>query len=441
MRLAGITASTVLCGVLAIVGCSSSAKDELGTATANVQGGEIDNTHRFAVGVRSNNGICSGALILPNLVATARHCVSASPQRIDCTKNPTFGADKTGFWITTNTSLNGNPSTSPGWYRAKSIYRPNDPHICGNDIALIVLEKSVPETEAKPITPGVQHKMYDATRFVPSFTAIGYGRTMPASMGGNGGAGTRRILSGIDVRCVPGSPTMNCPSFVDTKEFIGGSGICQGDSGSSAFETSSFEAEDPVSFGVLSRGGESADGTACEGSLYTRFDAHRDFVLDVAKIASQSWTLYDEPAWTAQIDAPDDNESKPDAGGGNTTAGGDVENGGTCKKSKDCASGVCVEVDDVRVCAETCEEDEEDTCGKGFSCQWGFCLRAPKKTVETTPSTSGGETAGGDLGAAPQTQTITTTSCAFSGSSANGSSGALLGLGLALAAAMRRRKR
>lgn len=437
MRLAGITAGLlVVVGVVA-TGCSTSAPDAA-TSTANIQGGELDTVNRFAVGVRSNNGICSGALILPNLVATARHCVSASPQRIDCSVNPEFGADKTGFWITTNANLGGNPNTSPGWYKAKTIYRPADKHICGNDIALIVLDKSVPESEAKPITPGIQHKMWDTSRYVPSFTAIGYGRTAPASAGGSGGAGVRRILELIDVRCIPGSPTMNCPSFIDEKEFVGGSGICQGDSGSSAYETTSFQAGNPVSFGVLSRGGESEDGSTCEGSIYTRFDGHRDFVLDVAKVASENWTLYPEPAWTGYVAGP--NDGKKGDGNGTTAGAGEVEVGGTCTRGRDCASGLCVEVDGARVCTVSCEEDES-VCGSGFECRENVCLKKTKRSVETSASPEPEEV---DLGAAPapQTQTITTTSCAFSGSTSSPSgSGWMIGLGLALAATVRRWRR
>lgn len=439
MRMAWITASALVFGALAIVGCSSSSASEpTGSVTANVQNGTVDTTHRFAVGVCGGasqpgdcRGICSGALILPNVVATARHCVSQSPERIDCRTNPSFGADKTGFYITTNPSMFSGSATT-GWYKAKTVLRPNDAHICGNDIALIVLEKSVPEAEAKPVTPGIQHVMWDS-RYLPSFTAIGYGRTGPASLGGNGGAGTRRILDLIDVRCVPGSETMDCPTGLNASEFVGGGGICQGDSGSSAFETTSFQNDDAVSFGVLSRGGESDDGTLCEASIYTRFDAHRDFVLDVAKTASQNWSLYPEPAWTAYVEPPPSKSSKKDAGASSPTdSNGYSTIGEECAKNKDCASGLCVEADGAKVCSKSCEDDES-SCGKGYECRESVCLKVAKETT-TEPTAAAAP-------AAPQTVTTTTSTCAFSGSSSGGSAGWLVGLGLALAAIRRRRER
>lgn len=436
MRLAWITTGVLVAG-LAVVGCSSSSQDKTNASTANIQGGTADTTHKFAVGIRSQTGLCSGALILPNLVATARHCVSESPERIDCSKNPTFGKDKTGFYVTTNSTVNGNP-TSAGWYKAKSIYRPSDNHVCGFDIALIVLEKSVPATEATPITPGVQHVMWDS-RFVPSFTAIGYGRTAPDGVTGEGATGVRRILDLLDVRCVPGSNSdavQDCPAVINAREFVGGDGICQGDSGSSAYESSSFQAGDPVSFGVLSRGGASPDGTQCQGSIYTRFDAHRDWVLDIAKVASSNWSLYPEPAWTAYVAPPPGKTPAPDPG---TTKPNDSEDtkaslGEACSRNKDCSSNLCVTYGEDKFCSKSCEDDE-NSCGKGYECVETLCVKAekPAKAPEETPAATA-------PAAAPQTQTVTTTTCSAAPGSAAGSSAAwLVGVAVALAALRRRR--
>jgi MYXO-CTERM domain-containing protein len=444
MRLAAISVSVLTVGALALFGCSTSSDKEQPVSNVSaVQGGDTDSTHKFAVGVCDGTapgrcqGICSGALILPNLVATARHCVSKSPELINCQDNPTFGTDKTTLYVTTNTSMFGGSGSSAGWYKSKKIFRPADNHVCGNDIALIQLENSVPDTEAKPITPNIQHQMWDSKYFVPSFTAIGYGRTAPAN-GQFAGEGTRRILGQIDVRCIPGSPTIDCPQQINEGEFVGGDGICQGDSGSSAYDQASFDAEAPVSFGVLSRGGSSPDGTQCQGSLYSRFDAHRDFVLAAAKEASENWTKYPQPEWTGDADpAPG---SKP----GTSTKKAAV--GETCKKSRDCASGKCVQdADGTRTCAKNCSDDES-VCGRGEVCSDGACMPKPEETSSSSESESGEDVStdtNGTLPASedPKTVTTTTSACSFSSGSSSSSNAWLLGLGLAVATVSRRRRR
>lgn len=449
MRLAGITVSVLTVGAIALFGCSTTSDREQPVSTVSeVQGGETDSVHKFAVGVCDGSapgrcsGICSGALILPNLVATARHCVSKSPELINCQDNPSFGADKNSIYVTTNpTMFSGGTGSSAGWYKAKKIFRPADNHVCGNDIALIQLEANVPATEAKPITPGIQRKMWDTDHFVSSFTAIGYGRIAPAQAGGNGGAGVRRILQQIDIRCIPGSPIMDCPPQVDEGEFVGGDGICQGDSGSSAYDQASFDAEDPISFGVLSRGGASADGTECQGSLYSRFDAHRDFVLAAAKEVSDNWTKYAEPAWTAEVAGPagsgNDDDAKP-------AKPKKKDVGDTCKKSSECESGKCIkDADGTRTCAVNCSKDES-VCEDGEVCSNGACRPAPEDDGESDDSGDIAQDSDGTLPAeeAPmQTITTTTSACSFSGGASNGSMGWLVGLGLALAATRRRNRR
>ena len=442
MRLSAITVSLLTVGALTF-GCSTSSKDEQPVSNVSaVQGGETDTTHKFAVGVCDGTapgrcqGICSGALILPNLIATARHCVSNSPELINCQEYPTFGADKTTLYITTNTSMFGGSGSSAGWYKSKKIFRPADNHVCGNDIALIQIETSVPESEAKPITPNIQHQMWDSKYFVPSFTAVGYGRTAPAN-GSFAGEGTRRILGNIDVRCIPGSPTIDCPPQLNEAEFVGGDGICQGDSGSSAYDQASFDAEAPISFGVLSRGGASPDGTQCQGSLYSRFDAHRDFVLAAAKEASENWTKYPEPSWTGTPDA---------APGGTTKPVKKAKDGETCKKSRDCESNKCVQdADGVRTCAKNCSDDES-VCGDGMVCSDGACMPAPEESAAPSSSAGHGDVTtdtNGTLPAseeAPKTVTTTTSACSFSStSSTGGGAGWLVGVGLAIAAIRRRR--
>jgi len=175
-----------------------------------------------------------------------------------------------------------------GWHRVADIRTPDAKGLCGNDIALLILSDNIGSSEATPATPAVEYPMTDRSKY-PSMadTAIGYGLTAPDT----NTAGTRRIKSNIDIQCVPGDAQLDCdPNQVfggTAKEFLAGDGTCEGDSGSGAYEQTSFQAGTFVALGVLSRGGQSTDGKTCLGAIYTRTDAWKDFIRSTAVDAAQ----------------------------------------------------------------------------------------------------------------------------------------------------------
>lgn len=373
-----------LIGLLAVAGCTSSARDgspsadEAPTATREdpIQGGSDTTAYTYAVGLclgqkGSCQGICSGTLIAPNLVLTARHCVRESPPRIECGVD-TFGSLKSSIWVTTYHDVF---QGSQGWHQAVSVSEPPDLAFCGNDIALLFLEDNVPASEAKPVEPGVPFPMTDHSRYSTTVTAIGFGNT---SVNGND-AGKRRIRERLELSCIPGDAVIPCPDDprISKKEFFSASGTCGGDSGSGAFEQTTFTAGAPVVMGVLSRGGENQQTGACIGGAYTRADAWVDLIQQAGKDAAQMGG-YPVPAWATRVLPPElpDGGTATDAGSSSLKA-----NGQACTAPEECQSKSCVSQDGSGfVCATGCDLAQSGVCGAGFSCVdigggEGYCFK------------------------------------------------------------------
>lgn len=290
----------LLAAVLAlpVVACGSAAEDgDIGTSEHDVEGGNLDTSsaNNFAVGITMGaNAVCSGTLIAPNLVLTARHCVVA---------------DDGNEWVTCKTKF-GPPvapetlkvTTSPNLYRAdrfypaKKIVVPQEDGFCGNDLALVLLDKNIPESEAIPAIPVVQFDMTESAQIGKQITALGYGLTNPSAKD----SGVRRIRQNIGIVCVPGSDKLACTGeaqkLADSQsEFITEGYVCSGDSGGGAFEQRSFLSGKPFVLGTLSRGPQTND--RCLAAIYTRTDMHSDLIVSAALEAAQLGG-YDTPSWT-----------------------------------------------------------------------------------------------------------------------------------------------
>jgi V8-like Glu-specific endopeptidase len=356
--------------VILAAGCSST--DPSSTQTQAIQGGTVDTTDNYAVGVCVGNGpgqcqlLCSGALIAPNLVMTARHCVDQSPSAIDCTSASTvFGAQHAPtqyFYITTYYVMQG--QTTKGWHQAKQIFTTPGSKVCGNDMALIMLSDNVPtsETGGSYVTPVVQYSMTDHTRYSTTVTAIGYGDTSATTQD----AGTRHQLQNISLLCIPGDKSIDCPANAMTQmtvnEFISGDSTCEGDSGSSAYEQKAFNKSVPVSFGVLSRGGSS--GSTCIQPVYTRTDAWKDFIVNTALTAASDGG-YTAPSWTQAPPPPSDGGTDSGTTSDGAAAPPPGSLGASCSDPTDCDSGLCLSDDGgtTYICSATC-----DSSGDGSDC-------------------------------------------------------------------------
>lgn len=388
--LLSLAVASAACG-----GSESTPIDLVGHTEQAIQGGEATGAkYPFVMGMISKVGggigTCTGTLIAPNLVLTARHCLSdVSSENIDCRSTKfTTTTEASEMAVTADTVMEFDGRNGDYLGVAKVIV-PTDKTMCGHDVALLILDDNVPESVATPATPMIWDSITAGTG-ISAVTAIGYGTT-----DGQSGSGTRRIRENIPVACAFGHPraALDCANqqqdlsqLITEADLAVGTGVCQGDSGSSAFEQKAFDQGEYHSVGILSRG----PGGSCELGVYTRVDALKDIILDAAAQAAEMGG-YDPPAWTVDPSA--------------VPAPGSSSSGGT---------GV----------GTACTEDAE--CGEGLVCTDEACAEAPAEVVD------GGTTK------KKKTTTTTTTGCSVAADPTkpipwrSGSSVAFVALGVGL---------
>jgi hypothetical protein len=247
--------------------------------TSGVVGLGVQGDHYFG-------GHCSGALIAPNLVLTARHCISQSdwgPNASDVICGQTeFNVNRQpGSLVASPETERPTSPDDPSFIRGKAIHVvPGGPSICGYDVALLILEESFDSSQAVPIVPRIDER----ARNNESFSATGYGQT-EATDGSE--AGTRMRTDERSVMCTQSAcDAFSEPLEPDTEWLSMDAHVCSGDSGGPALDDSGRV------IGVVSRGPSS-----CDSAIYGDVAVWGDFIIQVALIAAREGG-YDPPFWT-----------------------------------------------------------------------------------------------------------------------------------------------
>jgi hypothetical protein len=346
-----LPATPALVGLL-LLGCSADPLgDPSGVAREQIVGGELDRTHNEVVELvtefSGGVGLCTGTLIAPNLVLSARHCVSrGGSENVVCGSSP-FSAPVAGSAVHVTTAVS--PSQSSLFYDGSSVsVPPNGNDICGFDLSLVTLAENVPASAARPAIPRIDLRPLPGE----TYAAVGYGVD-------DQGARTsgRMVLAGLVIQC--SADRCGGIGVADT-EFLGETGVCSGDSGGPALDV-----EGRV-IGVLSRGSD-----PCETPVYGGVEGFRDWLMETALAAAEAGG-YEPPLWalTGSSEIPPGMEGDPC---GPTRECGE---GSVCYFASDPENGTCT-----RPCAEPADCTEPQTCVTGFDAPGGGLCLTPRRPV------------------------------------------------------------
>lgn len=212
----------------------------------DIVGGKRDYGHPAVVAlVVGGNKLCTGSLVGPRTVLTARHCIAQTVLGVTCPpETAQVGAqvDPASITIVRGNDVDSGEVVALG----AALFVPSGDALCEADLALVTLDRAVEGT--RPLRLSVA-PLAEGDHAV----AVGFGRTT-----NEGGAGKKRVRRDVAVKAL------------SVYEVWVGEGTCHGDSGGPLLDASGRI------LGVLSRGGPGCTGPV--ENVYTRPGAFSDLI-------------------------------------------------------------------------------------------------------------------------------------------------------------------
>jgi hypothetical protein len=392
--------SVLALGAFLVGGCSGGTAEPLGDSSSSISGGALDRTHHAVYQAFTrwpaddHVSACTATLIAPNLLLTARHCISSGDHEdIQCGRAALGPAVPGQSVAATNSAILDSGSI---FHRGADVRVPAEGNdTCGFDVALVVLEDVVARAEAIPAVPRIDRNVMQGE----AYAAVGYGEDET-------GAQTpgRMLRSGLTVSCDVG----RCANFgVTSTEFIGETGVCSGDSGGPALDV------DGKVVGVVSRGAD-----PCETPVYSSVASWSEWITETALDAAAAGG-YDPPFWALS--------------GSSDPPVGVLDEGQACGASDACRTGlVCYYATDPSAarCTATCAQSAD--CSGDRSCVPGYAVSGGGLCLASSGGGSLEDDGGGDADEGCSVTTVTGRS--------QGGAPAWLALALAACAVARRKR-
>jgi hypothetical protein len=307
--------------------------------------------------------ICSGVLLAPNLLATARHCfadispagfLTSAPFECGANGEPIDDGLGGGYIIE-----DGNPADlkvyvgnvvhdivgEPPAARGLEVIHDGANTLCSHDIAFVVLDREIPDV------PPMQLRWETPPQQGEPVTLVGWGKTDGGSSSYQPKSHYSSPLPIIAVGPEQPDPAATGPGVVP-RTFETGPGQCHGDSGGPSLDGAGLVLGIASRFtGVVSPTAPDPCAVATNESVFMQLASFHDIIEEAFVAAEQVPWLEGSP--------------RP----------GTIIIGEQCAADHDCESGVCG-IDgsaEVGQCTTACTADDE--CEEGLVCrpEGGFC--------------------------------------------------------------------